>query len=81
MFDISPEKLIIVLVLASVILGPQRLSQTARTLARLRGELRRLTSTIPPETLNVVRDRRRALVDVLAEPREAERTSRQEPES
>jgi Sec-independent protein translocase protein TatA len=80
-FDISPEKLIVLLLMASVVLGPDRLSHAARSLARLRGDLRRLTSNLPPETLHAVRNPRRALIDVLTGPPDDDRPRREEPES
>ena len=68
MFDISPEKLIVVLLIGSVVLGPERLSHAARALARTRRELRRLTGTIHPEALDAVRNPRRALIETLTKP-------------
>ncbi|MGI8492058.1 MAG: twin-arginine translocase TatA/TatE family subunit [Acidimicrobiales bacterium] len=59
MLNFSPEKLLLVGVLALVVLGPNRLPQAARTLARLLAELRRLSSSLQSE-----------VQEVLAEPRE-----------
>jgi Sec-independent protein translocase protein TatA len=70
MFDISPEKLVVFLVIALVVLGPGRLSEAARALGRLRAQLRQLTSALPPETVKVIRDPRSALLDAIAEPRQ-----------
>jgi TatA/E family protein of Tat protein translocase len=56
--DISPEKLLVLFVIAVLVLGPDRLPQAARTLGRGLGELRRHTSAFQSE-----------LRDVLAEPR------------
>jgi Sec-independent protein translocase protein TatA len=67
-FDISPDKLLVVLVLASVVLGPGRLHEVARGLARARNELRRLTSGLDPGTQKLLRDPGAAVVEALAEP-------------
>ncbi|MCL2394563.1 MAG: twin-arginine translocase TatA/TatE family subunit [Acidimicrobiaceae bacterium] len=70
MFDISPEKIVIVLIIALVVLGPGRLSDSARALGRARAQLRAWTAALPPDTANLVRNPRGALLDVLAEPRQ-----------
>jgi Sec-independent protein translocase protein TatA len=67
-FDISPDKLVVLLVLASVVLGPSRLQDAARGLARARNELRRLTSGLDPGTQKLLRNPGAAVVEALAEP-------------
>jgi Sec-independent protein translocase protein TatA len=67
-FDISPDKLLVVLVLASVVLGPSRLQDAARGLARARNQLRRLTSGLDPATQRLLRDPGAAVSEALAEP-------------
>jgi sec-independent protein translocase protein TatB len=69
-FDISPEKLLVLAGLAFVVLGPDRLPAAARTLGRLGAELRRLSSLVPPEARAALHDPRRAVAQVLAEPRQ-----------
>lgn len=71
MFDISPEKIVVVLLIALVVLGPGRLAEAARALGRLRAQLRQLSSGLPPETVKVIRDPHGAILDALAEPRQA----------
>ncbi len=68
MFDISPDKLVVVLVLASVVLGPGRLQDAARSLARARNELRRLTSGLDPGAQKLLRNPGAAVVEALTEP-------------
>lgn len=68
MFDLSPDKLIVVFVIALFVLGPDRLPHVARSLARARSEIRRLSGGLGPETVRVIRDPRRALIDALGEP-------------
>jgi sec-independent protein translocase protein TatB len=71
MFDISPDKLVVLLVIALIVLGPGRLGEAARALGRLRAQLRQLSGSLPPDTAKLIRDPRGALFDVLAEPRQA----------
>jgi sec-independent protein translocase protein TatB len=44
MLNLSPEKLLLVGMIALVVLGPTRLPQAARTLGRLMAELKRMSS-------------------------------------
>jgi Tat protein translocase TatB subunit len=45
-FDIGPEKLVFLLVLALIVLGPRRLPQIARSLGRGLRELQRASSEV-----------------------------------
>jgi sec-independent protein translocase protein TatB len=47
--NLSPEKVLLVLVIALVVLGPNRLPQAARTLGRMVSNLRRLSSSLQAE--------------------------------
>ena len=67
MFDISPDKLLVVLVVGSLVLGPQRLHHAARSLARARHELRRVTGGLDPATQKLLRSPKTALLDALSE--------------
>lgn len=60
MLNFSPEKLLLVAILALVVLGPNRLPQAARTLGRLLAELRRVSTSLQSE-----------VQEALAEPRDA----------
>ena len=60
MFDLSPEKVLLVLVIALVVLGPNRLPQAARALGRFVANLRQMSTTVQSEVR-----------DALAEPRDA----------
>jgi hypothetical protein len=68
--DISPDKVLVVLVIALLVLGPSRLLEVARGLGRARAQLRRLTSGLPPQTAKIMRDPHGALIDALVEPRQ-----------
>jgi Sec-independent protein translocase protein TatA len=70
MLDISPDKIVVFLVIAFVVLGPGRLGEVARALGRARAHLRQLTSGLPPDAAKLIRDPRRALLDVLDEPQQ-----------
>ncbi len=60
MLNLSPEKLLLLLVVALVVLGPNRLPQAARSLGRLVAGLRRMSAGVQSEVR-----------DALAEPRDA----------
>jgi sec-independent protein translocase protein TatB len=48
-FNLSPEKIMVLGVFALVVLGPSRLPQAARTLGRVLGELRRMSGSFQDE--------------------------------
>jgi sec-independent protein translocase protein TatB len=54
MLNLSPEKLLLVGMIALVVLGPTRLPQAARTLGRLMAELRRMSSGVEREVRGVL---------------------------
>lgn len=58
--NFSPEKLLLVGILALVVLGPNRLPQAARTVAKLLADFRRVSASLQGE-----------VTQALAEPREA----------
>lgn len=70
MFDLSPEKVVVILVIALVVLGPNRVADTARALGRARARLRQLSSELPPGTAKLIQNPRGAIFDALAEPRQ-----------
>ena len=49
MLDLSPEKLLMLAVVALVVLGPERLPAAARTLGRFMGQLRSMSSSFQTE--------------------------------
>jgi len=71
MFDISPEKIVVFLIIALVVLGPNRLGEAARALGRARGQLRQWTNGLSPDTAKLISNPRGALLDALNEPRQA----------
>jgi len=52
--SIGAPEILVILVLALLVLGPERLPQAARTLGRWVGELRRLTGSLQAEVQGVV---------------------------
>lgn len=68
MFDISPEKFLLVMTIALAVLGPERIPQVARALGKARTEIRRLTSEVHPDALQVLSNPRGALLNAVAEP-------------
>ena len=60
MFDLSPEKIILVGMIALVVLGPNRLPQAARSMGRMMAQLRRMSSSFQAEVR-----------DAMAEPTDA----------
>lgn len=52
MFGVGPEELVLILVLALLVLGPERLPKVARDLGKIVGELRRTSDELRDEFLN-----------------------------
>jgi Tat protein translocase TatB subunit len=55
MFGIGPEELVLVLVIALIVLGPERLPKVARDLGRVVADLRRTSDELREEFLNADR--------------------------
>lgn len=56
MLDLSPDKILVLAVLALVVLGPHRLPQAARTLGRFMAQMRAFTSSMQGELQNALHD-------------------------
>jgi len=52
MFGVGPEELVLVLIVALLVLGPERLPRMARDVGRVVGELRRTSDEFRAEFLN-----------------------------
>ncbi|HEY7623692.1 MAG TPA: twin-arginine translocase TatA/TatE family subunit [Candidatus Limnocylindria bacterium] len=52
MFGIGPEELVLLLVIALIVLGPERMPKVARDVGRVVGELRRTSDQLREEFLN-----------------------------
>ena len=52
MFGVGPEELMVILLLALLVLGPERLPKVARDLGKIVGELRRTSDELRDEFLN-----------------------------
>jgi sec-independent protein translocase protein TatB len=53
-FDLSPEKVLLVGLIALVVLGPNRLPQAARTLGRFVGQLRTMSASFQSEVRDAI---------------------------
>jgi sec-independent protein translocase protein TatB len=65
--NFSPEKLLLVGIIALVVLGPQRLPQAARTLGRLVSELRRMSGSLQSEVRDAMAEPRQVISSVMAD--------------
>jgi sec-independent protein translocase protein TatB len=69
-FNIGPEKLILLLVIALIVLGPTKLPDAARTLGRVVGELRRMSGNFQAEVREALNDPKDALTAAVADVRQ-----------
>jgi Tat protein translocase TatB subunit len=60
-FNVGPEKLVLLLFIALVVLGPKRLPDAARAVGRAVGELRRVSGHIQEEVHGALSDPKDAL--------------------
>jgi sec-independent protein translocase protein TatB len=65
--NFSPEKLLLVFVIALVVLGPNRLPQAARTLGKVVAEMRRMSGTFQAEVRDALVEPRDALSNVVGD--------------
>ena len=59
--DLSPEKILVVGLIALIVLGPERLPQAARTAGRMLAELRRISAGVQNEVTGVLSEPRQAM--------------------
>jgi Tat protein translocase TatB subunit len=52
MFGVGPEELVLILIIALIVLGPERMPKVARDLGRVLGDLRRTSDELREEFLN-----------------------------
>jgi sec-independent protein translocase protein TatB len=71
MFNIGPEKLVLLMVIALVVLGPQKLPEAARTLGKMVAELRRMAGTARTEMREALSDPGDAISGAVIELRES----------
>lgn len=70
MLDIGADKILVVLIVALVVLGPSRIGEAARALGRARAQLGKLTSDLPPDAVKMIRNPRGALLDAVSDERQ-----------
>jgi Tat protein translocase TatB subunit len=66
-FNIGPEKLILLFVLALIVLGPSRLPEAARSLGKMVGELRRMSGGFQKEVQEALADPKDALTAAVGD--------------
>jgi Tat protein translocase TatB subunit len=66
-FNVGPEKLILLLVIALIVLGPKRLPDAARALGRAVGELRRVSGHLQDEVRDALADPKDALSSAVGD--------------
>lgn len=67
MLDLSPDKLVMLAVVALVVLGPNRLPGAARTLGRFVSQMRAMSSSLQSEVREALHDPEDALSSALTE--------------
>lgn len=67
MLDLSPDKLLMLAVVALVVLGPNRLPGAARTLGRFVGQMRAMTSTFQDEVRDALHEPHEAFSSALGD--------------
>lgn len=67
MFDLSPEKLLLLGIIAMVVLGPERLPKAARRAGQLLTQLRQASGTFQTELRGALAEPRQVLEDVRDE--------------
>jgi sec-independent protein translocase protein TatB len=60
-FNIGPEKLLLLFIIALIVLGPSKLPDAARTLGRALGEFRRVSGRLQNEVRDALADPKDAL--------------------
>ncbi len=72
MLDLSPDKLLMLAVVALVVLGPNRLPGAARSVGRVVGQLRAMTSSLQSDVREALHDPEDAFTSAVAELRPAQ---------
>lgn len=72
MLDLSPDKLLMLAVVALVVLGPNRLPGAARSLGRFIGQMRAMTSSLQTEVKDALHEPHEAFVSALGDFRPGE---------
>jgi Sec-independent protein translocase protein TatA len=73
MLDLSPEKLMVLLAVGLMVLGPNRLPKAARTLARGLARARQLTATLDDPIRAHLAEPTRVMNEAMADMRDAMR--------
>ncbi len=79
MLDLSPDKLLMLAAVALMVLGPNRLPGAARTMGRVMGQLRAMSSSLHTEVRDALHEHDEGAAAALADfrPSQVRRTVRQ----
>jgi Tat protein translocase TatB subunit len=69
-FNLGPEKLILIFVIALIVLGPDKLPQAARSMGRVVAEFRRISGGFQSEIRDALNDPKDALSAAVADVRQ-----------
>jgi Tat protein translocase TatB subunit len=69
-FNVGPEKLILLFVIALIVLGPDKLPEAARTMGKVLAEFRRISGSLQSEVKEALSDPKDALTSAVADMRE-----------
>jgi Tat protein translocase TatB subunit len=69
-FNVGPEKLILLFVIALIVLGPDKLPEAARTMGKVIAEFRRISGSLQSEVKEALSDPKDALTSAVADMRE-----------
>ncbi len=67
MFDLSPEKILLIGIIAVMVLGPDRLPKAARTLAQVLHQVRSATGNLQSEMRDALAEPRQAINDAVGD--------------
>ncbi len=67
MFDLSPEKILLIGVIALMVLGPDRLPKAARGLGKALHQMRTMTGSLQTEVRDAMAEPRQALNDAVGD--------------
>jgi Tat protein translocase TatB subunit len=77
-FNLGPEKLMLIFVIALIVLGPDKLPQAARSMGRVVAEFRRISGGFQSEIRDALNDPKDALTAAVADVRQELNGVRQE---
>ena len=80
MFNVGAGELLVILLIALIVLGPDKLPETARKIGNVMGELRRMSSGFQNEMRAAMDDVTRAPLETVKEEPETDTTPQSKPD-